>query len=184
MATNLFESKVAGQDGTSSNEFRTKGAIDTLIADAKNRANHTGSQTVSTLSDFESAVDARVQLIVDAAPAALDTLNEIAAALGDDPDFAGTITTSLGAIDSRLDDLEAATGAGGYKETYGDAVASSFVLTHNLGSYDVRVEVVRQSDKQTVYPVVTRTSTNAVTVDHGSSVPGSNAYRALITLVP
>lgn len=43
----------------------------------------------------EAGVDARVNLIVDAAPAALDTLNEIAAALNDDPDFHTTITNSL-----------------------------------------------------------------------------------------
>ena len=33
--------------------------------------------------------------IVEAAPGALDTLNELAASLADDPDFAGTITTAL-----------------------------------------------------------------------------------------
>lgn len=49
----------------------------------------------SQITDFQAAVDARVQLIVDAAPSALDTLNELAAALGDDPNFAGTITVAL-----------------------------------------------------------------------------------------
>lgn len=34
-------------------------------------------------------------LIVDAAPGTMDTLNELAAALGDDPNFAATITTLL-----------------------------------------------------------------------------------------
>lgn len=50
----------------------------------------------SAITDFITAVDARVQLIVDAAPSALDTLNEIAAALNDDPDFAATMTTLIG----------------------------------------------------------------------------------------
>jgi hypothetical protein len=54
---------------------------------------HTHSS--SQITDFQSAVDARVQLIVDAAPSALDTLNELAAALGDDPDFAGSVTLAL-----------------------------------------------------------------------------------------
>jgi len=44
--------------------------------------------------------DARVAIgiaaLVDSAPATLDTLNELAAALGDDPNFATTITTALG----------------------------------------------------------------------------------------
>lgn len=56
----------------------------------ENRALVTGD-----IGGFQAAVDARVQLIVDAAPAALDTLNELAAALGDDPNFAGTITLAL-----------------------------------------------------------------------------------------
>lgn len=53
------------------------------------------SHPVSQITDFQTAVDARIQLIVDAAPSALDTLNELAAALGDDPDFAGTVTLGL-----------------------------------------------------------------------------------------
>lgn len=64
------------------------GAID--WADVTNRP----AEIVDSAA-IESYVDGRVQLIVDAAPAALDTLNEIAASLNDDPDFAGTITTQL-----------------------------------------------------------------------------------------
>lgn len=40
-------------------------------------------------------VAAAVAALVDASPAALDTLNELAAALGDDPNFAATITNAL-----------------------------------------------------------------------------------------
>ena len=40
-------------------------------------------------------VDATVAAVIDSAPAALDTLNELAAALGDDANFAGTVTTAL-----------------------------------------------------------------------------------------
>lgn len=38
---------------------------------------------------------ALVDALVDSAPGTLDTLNELAAALGDDPNFATTITTSI-----------------------------------------------------------------------------------------
>jgi len=37
-----------------------------------------------------------ITAVIDAAPGTLDTLNELAAALGDDPNFATTITTALG----------------------------------------------------------------------------------------
>lgn len=50
---------------------------------------------VETSAAIETFVDGRVQLIVAAAPAALDTLNELAASLNDDADFAGTMTTAL-----------------------------------------------------------------------------------------
>lgn len=40
-------------------------------------------------------VDTQVSGLVDSAPGTLDTLNELAAALGDDPDFATTITNSI-----------------------------------------------------------------------------------------
>lgn len=47
----------------------------------------------------DARVDARAQLkidqILDSAPGSLDTLNELAAALGDDPNFATTMTSNL-----------------------------------------------------------------------------------------
>lgn len=41
-------------------------------------------------------VKAALAALVDSSPAALDTLNELAAALGDDPNFAATMATELG----------------------------------------------------------------------------------------
>lgn len=43
-----------------------------------------------------SDVDAKIAAVVDSAPETLDTLNELAAALGDDPNFATTISTQIG----------------------------------------------------------------------------------------
>ena len=43
----------------------------------------------------KSYVDSEITALVDSAPGALDTLNELAAALNDDANFATTITTSL-----------------------------------------------------------------------------------------
>tara|TARA_R110000822_G_scaffold103590_2_gene230205 strand:- start:1491 stop:2147 length:657 start_codon:yes stop_codon:yes gene_type:complete len=44
---------------------------------------------------IQSFVDGRIALTVDAAPDALNTLNELAASLADDDDFAGTMTAAL-----------------------------------------------------------------------------------------
>ena len=60
----------------------------TTWAAADDSANPTGYAT-------ESYVDSAVANLVDSSPAALDTLNELAAALGNDPNFSATITASL-----------------------------------------------------------------------------------------
>jgi len=63
--------------------------------------------TTSALnSGIVSASAAAVTYLVDSAPAALDTLNELAAALNDDANFSSTITTALG---NKLDASSAST---------------------------------------------------------------------------
>ena len=59
-------------------------------------------------------VQAALATLIDAAPGALDTLNELAAALGDDPNFATTITNGLAdklARAANLSDLTSAAAA-------------------------------------------------------------------------
>jgi hypothetical protein len=51
----------------------------------------------------ETYVGLQISSLVDSAPGLLDTLNELAAALGDDPNFATTITTAL---DSKYDSAD------------------------------------------------------------------------------
>jgi hypothetical protein len=51
--------------------------------------------TAGTDAANKSYVDDTVAAVIDAAPAALDTLNELAAALGDDANFSSTVTTAL-----------------------------------------------------------------------------------------
>lgn len=62
-----------------------------------------GSQTITplteaTVGDYITSeeVDAKIAALVDSAPGTLDTLNELAAALNDDPNFATTITAQIG----------------------------------------------------------------------------------------
>ena len=58
-----------------------------------------GLATPSANSDAatKAYVDTQVSNLVDSAPGTLDTLNELAAALGDDPNYATTITNALAA---------------------------------------------------------------------------------------
>ena len=48
------------------------------------------------LANMESFVETKVAALVDSAPETLNTLNELSAALGDDPNFATTIATQIG----------------------------------------------------------------------------------------
>ena len=59
-------------------------------------------------ASMKTYVDAKVAGVVDSSPAALNTLNELAAALGDDANFSTTVSTSIGeklVIASNLSDL-------------------------------------------------------------------------------
>ena len=60
---------------------------DLSVADAPTAGAHVTNKTY---------VDGKVSALVDSAPATLDTLNELAAALGDDASYATTTATSLG----------------------------------------------------------------------------------------
>lgn len=55
------------------------------------------AQGATTTTDVADLIGSAISEIIDAAPVALDTLNELAAALGDDANFASTVTNSLSA---------------------------------------------------------------------------------------
>lgn len=52
----------------------------------------------------KAEVDAAIQAVIGAAPETLNTLQEIAAALGDDPNFAGTILNRIAAVTTQLNE--------------------------------------------------------------------------------
>jgi len=61
--------------------------------------------------NLNTYIDDRISGVIDMAPAALDTLNELAAALGDDENFASNLVTTLGNISGSLSsDISTASG--------------------------------------------------------------------------
>lgn len=104
-AVNEVAASVAGASGindastgTTSSWSSSKTASEIAAASTADRAlaNATGTLPTSQVANFTADVDARVQMVVGAAPAALDTLDEIAQALADDANFAATVNTALG----------------------------------------------------------------------------------------
>lgn len=168
----------AGNIGTSINGASAK--VTPVSADKVPMLDSEASNVLKyiTYSNLASAI---AGIISDSAPAALDTLNELAAALGDDADFSGTVTTELGSLDGRLDTVEAnQTGmTHKYAADIGNGAATSIAVTHNLGSKDVVVSVRQNSDDAEVECDVVMTSTTQVTLSFAVA-PASNALRVVV----
>jgi hypothetical protein len=112
---NLNDRKVDKVDGKelSSNDFTDllKAKLDNI----QEFANYiTKVSQLENDSNYQNAeqVEAAIQKVIGSAPGVLDTLEEIAKALGDDPNFATTITNKLtelkGIIDREISDRTAA----------------------------------------------------------------------------
>jgi hypothetical protein len=95
-ATIALAGLMSAADKTKLNGIATGATANAADATLLSRANHTGTQPASTISDFSTAVNALIASVIDSAPTALDTLNELAAALGDDANFSATVNTALG----------------------------------------------------------------------------------------
>jgi len=88
---------ITASSGTST--FNNVTINGTLDMDSTTSQTITGLATPSGSTDAATKgyVDTEVSALVDSAPATLDTLNELAAALGDDASFSTTVTNSIAA---------------------------------------------------------------------------------------
>ena len=134
-----FEAYMSATD-TKVSELEEKiGNVPTKVSEFENDANYQSA----------SQVDARIQEVVAAAPEALDTLKELADALGNDPDFAGTVTTELAKKANSIDV---------YTKEEADA---KFITEHqSLEGLNATVQIL-----QSKVDVLTKTNTEVVSVD-------------------
>lgn len=82
--------------GTSTQILLANGTVVTLTLEASGISSNDSDSNVPTNAAVKDYVDTEVSNLVDSAPSTLDTLNELAAALGDDANFSTTVTTALG----------------------------------------------------------------------------------------
>lgn len=146
------------------------------------RSNHTGTQLASTISDFSQAVNAllatyatqsyvqqQITALVDSSPAALDTLKELADALGDDPNFAATINAQIA--------LRAKT----FAATVGDGAATSIAVNHNLNTTDVIVQTRDVAAPGRIFDTeVQVTDANNITLLFSPNAPPLNSVRVMV----
>ena len=96
---------------------------------ASDSATHAASQ-----QSIKAYVDAEVAGLVDSAPGALNTLNELAAAINDDASFSSTITTSIGTKLAKASNLSDLANAGTARTNLGlGAAAVKAVATDGSG---------------------------------------------------
>ena len=133
-----------------------------------------------------SLIDAAVAALVDTAPATLDTLNELAAALGDDANFATTVTNAIAAkldsaqtlalIDSAYVNSLVTTG------TDSATVVSLITSTVDSAYINARVDAVGGTDSATVVSLINSTiDSDFVLGLVGASVSGVNTYEYTAT---
>jgi hypothetical protein len=83
--------------GTVTSSTIASGTLGTDLAAGGYKVTGLGTPSANSDAATKSYVDTQVANLVDSAPGTLDTLNELAAALGDDPNYATTMTNALAA---------------------------------------------------------------------------------------
>lgn len=111
---------------------------DGVITSMGTRVLTAGDLSAYTSAQTDSAISTAISNLVDSAPGTLDTLNELAAALGDDPNFATTVTNSIA--------TKVTTGSSEYIK---GATVSNDTITFTRG--DNTTFSVTTSDANTVY---------------------------------
>jgi hypothetical protein len=104
---------------------------------------YTDARVASYLSanDYDTATNI-IAAITDSAPGTLDTLNELAAALGDDPNFATTVTTSLADKISRTADDTDALSEGATNLYYTDGRVQAVVTQTYINNLNVDADTL------------------------------------------
>ena len=107
--------------------YYTESEINTKITDLK----AADTNNLKTAKDY---TDSKVAELVDTAPEALDTLKELADALGDDPNFASTVATNIGnKADKNHSHVNATTSAAGFMTA--DMVNKLNGIANNANNY-------------------------------------------------
>ena len=136
--------------------------------DGKESTSGATSKATTAENNAKAYTDTKIADLLSSAPSTLDTLNELAAALGNDPNFATTITNQI------------ALKADKYSATVGNGIATSFVVTHNPNSRDVVITIRETASPYAqVITDVEMTTLDTVTVKFASA-PTSGQYTITI----
>jgi hypothetical protein len=153
----------AATDATSKANAAQAAAIAAAATDATSKAN--AAQAAAA-----TYTDGKITDLVNGAPELLNTLDELAAALGDDANFAATVTSSIAAKAS------IATGS-----VTGDGTSTAngyeYTVTHSLGKANVLVQVYDGNDVVEVF--VRKVNNNSLKIITGAAL-GSTSLSVVV----
>jgi len=125
-----------------------------------------GTPSANTDAATKAYVDTQVSNLVDAAPGALDTLNELAAAINDDASFSTTVTNSIATKVAKA----------------GDSMTGALSMGNNkitdLASPTASTDAVNKSYIDTLYGSTASAATSATSAANSATAAASSATAA------
>ena len=156
-----------GVASTLTSKTLTSGTLGSDLAAATYKITGLGTPSANTDAATKAYVDTAVANVVASSPAALDTLDELANALGDDPNFATTVATSIGTKVAKA----------------GDSMTGALSMGNNkitsLGTPTSGTDAVNKTYIDTLFGSTTSAATSASSAAASASSASTSASSAL-----
>jgi hypothetical protein len=147
-AMQLLETKV---ESVESDSDSAESALDARLDIIEAGDSQAGS-IAKAQADAQAFATTSINNLIDAAPSALNTLNELAAAMGDDANFGTTVTNAIAAVQTDVNNNEAVSDAvigvsgGSHMGTFtGSSIADNQTIKQALQALETKAESA-QSD--------------------------------------
>ena len=156
-----------GVASTLTSKTITSGTLGSDLAAGTYKITGLGTPSANTDAATKAYVDTQIAATIDSAPAALDTLNELAAALNDDASFSTTVATSIGTKVAKAgDSMTGALSMGTNKIT-------------DLGTPTASTDATNKSYIDTLFGSTTSAATSASSAATSASSASTSASSAL-----
>jgi hypothetical protein len=155
-----------GVASTLTSKIITSGTLGSDLAAGTYKITGLGTPSANTDAATKSYVDTQVAAVVASAPAALDTLNELATALGNDASFSTTVATSIGTKVAKA----------------GDSMTGALSLGNNkitdLATPTASTDATNKSYIDTLFGSTTAAATSATSAANSASAASTSATSA------
>jgi hypothetical protein len=139
------------------------------------------STNTYTQAEIDTIVNTQINNLIDSAPSALNTLNELAAALGDDASFATTVTNSLATKKTEISSAISAntTLVAGRRYFVTSASALTLTLPASPAQND-QVDIFDASGNAATYNITLARNSSLINGNAGNFIIDANGYWATL----